>query len=131
MSATSKKGLTHCVIWFSIAQTLKMAYLVKNLICVTDYSQWEQRIYFRTVSSKCLMSLLKSDNFQYNTLGLLGRWDKPLINQASDVPSIIFFIISRKSHVEYSHSLLYNYRLRALKNLHFYFCKFIKKKLRK
>ena len=30
----------------------------------------------------------KSDNLQYN---LLGRWDERLINQASDVPSIIFF----------------------------------------
>ena len=30
----------------------------------------------------------KSDNLQYNTL---GRWDKQLINQASDVQSIIFF----------------------------------------
>ena len=36
---------------------------------------------------------------------MLGRWDKQLINQASDVPSIIFFIIS--------------YRLRALKTLYF------------
>ena len=33
---------------------------------------------------------LKSDNLQYNTL---GRWDKRLIDQASDVPSIIFFHI--------------------------------------
>ena len=32
--------------------------------------------------------LLKSDNLQYNTL---GRWDEGLIDQASDVPSIIFF----------------------------------------
>ena len=31
---------------------------------------------------------LKSDNLQYNTL---GRWDDRLIDQASDVPSIIFF----------------------------------------
>ena len=39
----------------------------------------------------------------------MGRWDERLINQASDVPSICFFII------------------RALKDLYFYFCKFIKK----
>ena len=32
----------------------------------------------------------KSDNPQYNTL---GRWDERLINQASDVPSIILFFI--------------------------------------
>ena len=31
---------------------------------------------------------LKSDNLQYNTLGL---WDERLIDQASDVPSIIIF----------------------------------------
>ena len=31
---------------------------------------------------------IKSDNLQYNTL---GRWDNRLIDQASDVPSIIFF----------------------------------------
>ena len=30
----------------------------------------------------------KSDNLQYNTL---GRWDDRLIDQASDVPSIIIF----------------------------------------
>ena len=54
--------------------------------------------------------VLKSDNLQYNTL---GRWDDRLIDQASDVPSIIFFIIS--------------YRLRALKTLYLYFCNVIKK----
>ena len=43
----------------------------------------------------------------------MGRWVEQLINQTSDVPSIIFFIIS--------------YRLRALKTICFYFCKFIKK----
>ena len=32
--------------------------------------------------------ILKSENLQYNTL---VRWDERLINQASDVPSIIFF----------------------------------------
>ena len=37
------------------------------------------------------------------------RWDERLIGQASDVPNIIFFLIS--------------YRLRALKTLYFYFCK--------
>ena len=40
----------------------------------------------------------------------MGPWDERLIDQASDVPSIIFFIIS--------------YRLRTLKT--FYFCKFMK-----
>ena len=37
------------------------------------------------------------------------RWDDRLIDQASDVPSII------------------SYRLRVLKTLYSYFCKFIKK----
>ena len=46
---------------------------------------------------------MKSDNLQYNTL---GRWDERLIDQASDVSSIIFFIFS--------------YSLRALKTLYFY-----------
>ena len=41
----------------------------------------------------CYGRNLKSDNLKYNTL---GRWDDRLINQASDVPSIIFFIISCK-----------------------------------
>ena len=49
----------------------------------------------------------KSDNLQYNTLVC---WDKWLIDQASDVPSIIFLIIS--------------HRLRALKKIHWnHFCK--------
>ena len=49
---------------------------------------------------------MKSDNLQYN---MLGRWEKRLIDQASDVLSIFLFIIS--------------YRLRTLKT--FYFCKII------
>ena len=40
---------------------------------------------------------IKSDNLQYNMLarwlgGSVARWDNRLINQASDVPSIIFFL---------------------------------------
>ena len=54
---------------------------------------------------------LKSENLQYNTM---GRWDKWLINQVSDVPSIIFFFII-------------SHRLRALKTLYFHFCKVIEK----
>ena len=45
--------------------------------------------------------------------GLLGRWDKRIFDQESDVPSIIFFILFC--------------RLRALKTFYFYFCNFIKK----
>ena len=41
--------------------------------------------------------------------GSMGRWDKWIVDQASDVPSIIFF------------------RLRVLNTLQFYFCNFIKK----
>ena len=52
---------------------------------------------------------LKSDNLQYDEL---VRWVAGT-NDSSDVPSIIFFIIS--------------YRLRALKTLYFHFCNFIKK----
>ena len=47
----------------------------------------------------------------YHT-GLLGRWDKRIVDQESDVPSIIFYTF---------------YRLRALKTLYFHFCNFIKK----
>ena len=55
----------------------------------------------------------------YNILyaGLLGRWDKRLVVQASDVPSIFFFIIS--------------YSLSALKTLYFHFCNFIKEMKKK
>ena len=42
------------------------------------------------------------------------RWDKWLIDQASDAPGIIFFIIF--------------YRIRALETIYFYLYKFIKKK---
>ena len=35
--------------------------------------------------------LLKSDNLQYKYTESLGWWDDRLIDQASDVPSIIFF----------------------------------------
>ena len=45
--------------------------------------------------------------------GLLGRWDKRIIDQESDVPSIIVF-----------HTF---YKLRELRTLYFYFCNFIKK----
>ena len=54
---------------------------------------------------------LKSHNIQYITL---GRWDKWLINQASDVPSIIFF-----------HNFLW---IRALKTLYFFYKKKKEKK---
>ena len=37
-----------------------------------------------------ITSKLKSDNLQYDTL---VRWDKWLVHQASDVPSIIFFFM--------------------------------------
>ena len=46
--------------------------------------------------------------------GLLGRWDKQIIDQESDVPSIIF------SYTFYRH--------RALKTLNFHSCNFIKHK---
>ena len=45
--------------------------------------------------------------------GSLGWWDEQLIDQASDVPSIIFFIIS--------------YRLRSTQNSLFYFLQNYKK----
>ena len=45
--------------------------------------------------------------------GLLGRWYKRIVDQESDIPSII--------------SLYTFYRLRALKTLYFYFCIFFKK----
>ena len=50
-------------------------------------------------------------NLQYD---MLGRWDDWLIDQASDVPSITFFIIC--------------YKFRALQNLHFNLCKNIENK---
>ena len=53
----------------------------------------------------------KFDSLQY--AGLLGWWYKRLVDQASDVPSMFFFIIS--------------YGLRVLKTLYFHFCDFIKK----
>ena len=46
--------------------------------------------------------------------GLLGRWDKRIVDQESDVPSIIFFIL----FMDLEHSKLFI----------FYFCNFIKKK---
>ena len=45
--------------------------------------------------------------------GLLGHWDKQIVDQEFDVPSIIF--------------LNTFYRFRALKTFYFYFCDFIKK----
>ena len=36
----------------------------------------------------CRFKYQKSDNLQYN---MLGRWDERLLDQTSDVPSIIFF----------------------------------------
>ena len=39
-----------------------------------------------------IKAILKSNNLQYNTYAsLLGWWDKQLVDQASDVPGIIFF----------------------------------------
>ena len=47
---------------------------------------------------------MKSDNLQYTNT--LGRWDERLIDQVSDVSSIIFFIIA--------------YTLRELKTIYFF-----------
>ena len=41
-----------------------------------------------TLEFRIYSSNYKSDNLQYNTL---GRWDNCLIDQASDVPSLILF----------------------------------------
>ena len=49
--------------------------------------------------------------------GLLGQWDKPIVNQESDVPSIVLFLIYLSTFI----------RLRALKTLYFHFCNFMKK----
>ena len=67
---------------------------------------------FGQIPDKRGCAILKSDNLQYN---MLVHWDKWLVNQASDVLRIVFFILSS--------------RLRALKSLYFcfYFCKFRKK----
>ena len=48
--------------------------------------------------------------------GLLGRYDKRIVDQKSDVPIIIFFIL---------------FRLRALKTLYFDFCNVINKMRKK
>ena len=55
---------------------------------VTEATLYYGRIW--TARQQCHM---KSENFQYNTL---GRWDDRLIDHASDVLGIIFFIISCK-----------------------------------
>ena len=47
---------------------------------------------------------------------MLGRYDKRIVDQKSDVPIIIFFRL---------------YRLRALKTLYFDFCNFINKMRKK
>ena len=47
---------------------------------------------------------LKSDNLQYNTL---GRWDNRLIDQASDVPSIIFFHSFLQNSLQNSFNLFF------------------------
>ena len=67
---------------------------------------------FITLLDPLLDPLLNPLSDSFLKPGLLGRWDKRIVDQKSDVPSSIF---------------LYTfYRLRALKTL--YFCNFIKKK---
>ena len=51
----------------------------------------------------------KSDNLQYNTL---ARWDERLIDQASDVLSIIIFIISYRLKAYVSAKILNWHSLR-------------------
>ena len=47
---------------------------------------------------------MKSDNLQYNTL---GRWNDRLIDQASDVPSMIFFHIFLQNSLQKSFQFLF------------------------
>ena len=67
---------------------------------------------FKTCWKMSLQSEIRQSSISYT--GSLGRWDKWLIDQSSDVPSIIFFIIS--------------YRLRGIQNSLFLFFRVIKKK---
>ena len=80
-----------------------------------EVAQWlsdiSQNHYLRTRQQK-------SDNLQYNTL---GRWDDHLIDQASDVPSIIFFIISCQNSLQKSFQIfiLFFYNFTKIKSKEF------------
>ena len=50
----------------------------------------------KNLSLRCMAHLPKIRQSTMKYAGSLGRWDDRLINQASDVPSIIFFIFSCK-----------------------------------
>ena len=72
------------------------------------------RALFRNI---CLCFEIRQSTIYY--AGLLGRWDKWIVDQGSDVPSLIFFCTSYRDRPPW---------LRALKTLYFYFCNFMKKK---
>ena len=57
---------------------------------------------------------IKSDNLQYNTL---GRWDDRLIDQASDVTSIIFFhdFLQNSLQKSFQFIFLFFYRITKIK----------------
>ena len=76
-----------------------------------NLSKFRKNNSFRLVSTFHQEPLLKIDNLQYNTLIC---WFTGTNDQTSDVPGIIFLIISD--------------RLRVPKTLYFYFCKSIRKK---
>ena len=87
-----------------------------NLVTTTlfkKYSIIEMCIYRSPRNKGYYRSVLKIRQSSILYAGSMGRWDKRLIDQVSHVPSIIFLIMS--------------YRLRALKTLYFYSCKFIRK----
>ena len=73
--------------------------------------------FLQQLHTSWIPGLLCSPKIRHSTIyyaGLLGRWDKWIVDQVSDVPSFIFFYTF--------------YRLRALKTFYFYFCNLKKNK---
>ena len=73
---------------------------------------WKQLLEKMNANSKKISPKIHQSTIYY--AGLHGRWDKRIVDQESNVPSIISFYTF--------------YRLRALKTLYFHFSNFIKKK---
>ena len=102
--------------FFQISRCITIRVLFENYQPLAHNDQWVKWKKFqleddqvKMPASNCCTSKIRQSTIYYD--GLIGRWDTRIVDQESDVPSIIFVYTF--------------YRLRALKILYFYFCNFI------
>ena len=86
---------------------LALTKILNTLILFTSHSAGYPDLYHNNImlnqSQKASNLKIRQSPIYYT--GLLGRWDKRIVDQESDVPSIIFFIL----FTDLGYSKLFNF----------------------